>query len=342
MKKYFFNNEEVNIIEYDSIRNKKIILNNIKNNKFNINNFILKPKEIAVSDFTSNPNIVKLTPDFLFNELDDRIEILEMINENTVNKDSNDLVLNKFGSPLYTMHFTSMTSEDSYNREVIDYIVDNAKIEIDSDISVISEMNKRCLDYSIVERQFKKNNLAYINSALDEDIWCNTNKIRYILDSLKQVKTKYTLIIDGRDVLLTKSFDKEFINKFKSYNKPIVYNATLWRYPSIEEVGEIKGEDEITNEKYSSNNLNAGVCFGETETLIKFYEYAEEINKRIKNNHSEQFIIRHTRVAHPELVEIDYKCILFYSNNPVQQIKTCNFKDKKIFIVKNTENNKLL
>lgn len=227
---------------------------------------------------------------------------------------------------LYILHFpgTGMESEDSQH-----IIAETLKLKfnVSEDIAIISVMDEQCWKRSILREQCENNNIEILNPAINEKNWNNTKKIDYILEALKQTKKHYCLILDGRDVQICASLDNEFIEKFKCFGKPIVYNGTPNAYPpvvieSIQEVIAIKGK-----QKY----LNAGVCVGERNSLIKFYTKAAEINKKYPDNHSEQMIIRMTRKKYPDFATHD-------SNNNIFRIiheydtKTVNLDDGYLLI----------
>lgn len=207
---------------------------------------------------------------------------------------------NKDKGRLYVLHFpgTGMEYEDS--RHIIaDTLM--LKFSVSEDIEIISVMDEPCWKHSILRKQCENNGIKILNPAINEKNWNNTKKIDYILEALRQTKKQYCLILDGRDVQICASLDNEFIEKFKRFGKPIVYNGTPNAYPPvviepIQEVIAIKGK-----QKY----LNAGVCLGERDSLINFYLKAADINKRNPDNHSEQMIIRMARKNFPEYATHD-------------------------------------
>ena len=132
---------------------------------------------------------------------------------------------NKDGSRLYVLHFpgTGMDFEDS--RHIItDTLL--LKFKVSEDIGIISVMDKPCWEHSILRKQCETNGVEILNPAIDEKSWNNTKKIDYILEALQQTKKQYCLILDGRDVQICADLDSEFIEKFKSFGRPIVYNGT--------------------------------------------------------------------------------------------------------------------
>lgn len=198
---------------------------------------------------------------------------------------------NHNGEPLYVLHFPgdglaaySWIMEDNLCR----------KFTVSKDLSIISIMNYNYWKDSPLRMQCENNGVKLYNSALDENNWANPKKIDYILKNLGEIKTKYTLILDGRDVCICNDLDDAFLEKFKSLGYPIVYNGTPVPFPDvmiepIQETIKIKGK-----QKY----LNAGVCIGETKELIDFYNIAKTVkenNSSYESITSEQYLIRLAR-----------------------------------------------
>lgn len=218
-----------------------------------------------------------------------------MSNKNYLNKDMN---------PLYVLHFPG-TGDYGFENIIEDNLT--RTFTVHDDISIISIMNTSCWDTSPIRKQCDTNNITLYNSALNEENWDNTLKIKYILQSLDQITTKYCLILDGRDTVISHDLDDEFLEKYKSLNSPIVYNGTPTIYPHvpiepIQEVVKIKGKQKF---------LNAGVCIGEVDALKEFYTKAQEVNEKYSDNKSEQLIIRRTRRILPELCGHDAENLIF-------------------------------
>ena len=76
----------------------------------------------------------------------------------------------------------------------------NSKIKIPSEVQIITCSNDETS--SILIQQLKSNNIPYINKVPQGIEWDNRSKIRYILDALEEVTTKYVLILDANDVLI--------------------------------------------------------------------------------------------------------------------------------------------
>lgn len=183
------------------------------------------------------------------------------------------------------------------------------KIKVSDNLSIISIMNQQCYNTSPVAQQAEKNGFTLLNTALEENEWNNTLKISHILQNLEKVETDYALILDGRDTIITGNLNDAFIDRYKSFNAPIVFNATPFPHPR----GIIEPLTELIRIKGKSKYLNAGVCIGEVSALKTLYEKAAEINSMEFNNikNSEQLIIRKAKMKLPSLVKIDSESRIF-------------------------------
>lgn len=211
---------------------------------------------------------------------------------------------NQDGEELYVLHFPG-TGIDGHEKIIEDNL--ERTIKISENLSIISIMNKECWETSPIRKQCDYNNIKLYNNALEDTHWNNTLKINHILECLEEINTEYILIVDGRDVIIVNDLDDNFINKYKSFNIPIVYNGTPVAYPkkyieSLQELISIPGK-----QKY----INAGVCLGTKDALKEFYTKASEINKKYPTNNSEQFIIRITRKLNPSLAMQDSENKIF-------------------------------
>ena len=210
---------------------------------------------------------------------------------------SNKSYLNKDGEQLYVLHFPGTGIEG--HEYIIEQELDR-EIVVSANLSIISIMDKKCWDTSPVRIQCEKNNIPLYNTALDEREWNNTIKINHILNCLEQITTDYVLIVDGRDVIFVNDLDDNFIEKYKQFNKPIIYNGTPVSYPNNVIIEPL---NELLNIKGKQRYLNAGVCIGERETLKEFYQKAEIEKRNVdEDNRSEQLLIRKTKVKNPHLV----------------------------------------
>lgn len=206
--------------------------------------------------------------------------------------------------PLYILHFPGdgLIGHENIIEENLD-----RSFQISDEISIISIMNKECYNESFLAKQCEKNHIKIHNTALYESDWTNTIKIEHILQCLFKIDTPYVLILDGRDTIIIHDLDTEFLSKYKSFKTPIIYNGTPVAYPKkaiepIQEIIKIKGKQKF---------LNAGVCIGEKNALINFYEKAVKIKDNLCDNNSEQLIIRMCRQQNMLLAGIDHNNNLF-------------------------------
>ena len=208
--------------------------------------------------------------------------------------------------PLYVLHFPGTGLEGH-----MDIIKENLNrdISVSKDISIISIMNRQCYNLLFIVIQCYYNKIHLYNDALEEINWNNTLKISHILSVLDNINTKYALILDGRDTIIVNDLQEQFIETFKTFNSPVIFNGTPVAYPdvcieSLSELLQIKGKQKF---------LNAGVCFGTVEGLKNFYSKAQIINETMymTNNNSEQLIIRHTQNRYPNMVCVDHENKLF-------------------------------
>lgn len=206
--------------------------------------------------------------------------------------------------PLYVLHFPGNGFIGHQN-----ILLDNAerKIKVSDKLSIISIMNRSCFKNSILAKQCDLNHIKLYNTALEEDRWNNTIKIRHILQCLSQIDTDYALILDGRDTLIVNDLTDTFIEQYHAFHSPVIYNGTPAPYPNVI----IESLQELLSIPGKQKYLNAGVCMGARDSLISFYTRAEEINKTQYNNHSEQYIIRLTRKLYPKLAAVDSENSLF-------------------------------
>lgn len=163
------------------------------------------------------------------------------------------------GNLLYACHFPGGGKQKYLDK--FGYNV-NRIFTISDDISIISLMNTECKEKSLLDKQLAHNSIKYFNSKLalntPSSLWNNSLRAKMIVDLLKEIKTKYVLILDGNDVLITNNLDDDFIKKFESLNCSVLFNFT---------------------NTLSPGNLNAGVCFGVREDLLKIYS---ELANKVK------------------------------------------------------------
>lgn len=227
---------------------------------------------------------------------------------------------------IYLCHFPGDTAilQEQVEKELI-----NKKFSVDKQISLVCAFNININDGGLLP--FNKHISTFIDILYDDDLfdkeWDMSNKIHSILNSLKRCRTKYALVSDVRDVVITADIDKSFIDKFESMKCDIVYNATTSKFPKIS----LQSDNLIEGGSGVFKYLNAGICFGYTDKLIEWYEHCDV---RFENNKSEQFVIR--KMYEPKFnIKIDGERKLFRS---CHSYDTIFFKDKKELYLAHTNN----
>ena len=189
--------------------------------------------------------------------------------------------------------------------QIIDAINEH-EIVMPDDVEIVTITNRP--EMSILIEQLLKFDIDYINKAPKGGFWTNLKKIGFIIEGLQEVKSKYALILDADDVLLT----KDVINikyKFSLFQKELIFGATKNNFPDVL-IDKVRDRDFRGDFRY----LNAGACFGTVDACLRFYMKASEIlHKTLIYNplNSEQLIIRHTFKDSTEYVDFDYRCLLF-------------------------------
>ena len=180
-------------------------------------------------------------------------------------------------------------------------------------VTVITTFTEK--DASPLVYQLENNNVSYINSYKEEyGSFVMTDKIMYIVNALKEVKTELVLILDGYDVLI-QNFDNLLAN-FKDYNTRMLFNASKNNYPVVQ-IDQMPFRDYIGQ----FNHFNAGCAIGYTEDFLKFYSEAQELMNQegfFNPYNSEQYILRHIFAKYSEhmldkepYISIDYACKVF-------------------------------
>lgn len=209
----------------------------------------------------------------------------------------------------YVVHYFGESFEN--NKDKLENLIAN-DFQVSKDISIISVMNRDCYNNSYLIKQCNYNN---ININIPESTfnissveWKNTLKIDSIFKELEKVKTKYVLILDGKDTGILKDLDDSFINIFNELDCDIVFNYQLSNYP-------------LSTFNSKVNHLNAGVCFGRLDSLKEFYNLCSEMNKndeyisKYNSKPSEQYIVKKAALSSNLNIKIDSGFKLFYTSS---------------------------
>ena len=162
-------------------------------------------------------------------------------------------------------------------------------------------------DDTTLDYQLRLNNIDYLNPAKNYIWkWNNSKKVGFIIKALKKTKTEYALIMDGADVCVMSDLT-DIVERFKTYDKDIIFNATIWAYPKVE-IDNVENRQQYG--KYC--HLNAGCCIGKTKALLEFYTEVQKVIKADKSkNPSEQYYVRQVFDRHKDTVFFDYDCRIF-------------------------------
>jgi hypothetical protein len=189
---------------------------------------------------------------------------------------------------------------------VADYFKQQA-VSVPENVTIVTACNHP--EKSMLTAQLEKNGIAFINRAKKGGSWSNLKKPGYIGRALKEVTTGYVLILDAADVLFTGVGLDRLFEHFEECGKSLIFNATKSNYPN-ELIDRIPDRDFRGDFRY----LNAGCCFGRTETAIEFYRAAQELIEAgtvYNPKKSEQLIVRHIFRDRTEDVDFDWKCNIF-------------------------------
>ncbi len=184
--------------------------------------------------------------------------------------------------------------------------IEKQEIRMPNNVEIVTATNQT--QTSVLVKQLNKNNIDFINKVPQNCYWTNPKKIGYIIEGLQKVKSKYALILDASDVLLTNDIIN-IVDKFILFDKKIIFGATKSNYPDVL-IDKISNRDFRGDFRY----INAGTCIGTVKDCLSFYLRAKDILQGdfIYNpTRSEQLIIRETFKDATEYVDFDYQCTLF-------------------------------
>jgi len=167
----------------------------------------------------------------------------------------------------------------------------------------------------VLLEQCKKFDIPLINCVPDTydrtQPWYMPNKIKFFIETLKNIHTEYVLFLDGYDVLLTGLND--IIEKFEKQKYRILFGPSCNNYPEVI-IDQLYGRSKMGTYRY----FNAGCCMGHRDDLLKFYEEALEHIDEPNYFNSEQLVMRYAFAKYScdqkqTFVGIDYKCDIFQS-----------------------------
>lgn len=228
------------------------------------------------------------------------------------------------GNKIMIAHFPGKTKLEQDNARLLKTFSKRAFYKPDN-IGIVCAITQDQIANSPLVNQLQENKYAYYNSLDGRNImWKPERKILHVLDSLKLCKEEYALVLDGNDVAILSDLDN-IVDLFLSYNKQIIYNATIWMYPHIM-IELIENRGQYGQYCY----LNAGCAFGKTSDLIRFYEEAWSIVKTEPYPvESEQYYIRKLFDQHQDQVFFDWQCKIFQCWHKQKY----NYEDNKCYLL---------
>jgi hypothetical protein len=166
---------------------------------------------------------------------------------------------------------------NAYSRRLFDMgSLNTNMLSIPKDITIITLENDE--SKSVLIPQLRRSNIKFINAfELDEEHELpNLNssnliyKIDYIEKALHEVKTKYTLFLDSRDVMIF-NFD-DFMDKYELYGCDVLFGCDNGAYPD-----NVHLELENVYQGLDSRHINSGTIFGLTETMLELFTKMRDI-----------------------------------------------------------------
>jgi len=144
------------------------------------------------------------------------------------------------------------------------------------------------------------------NGAIDKFIYFN-EEIR-----LLDIKEKYILFVDSRDVLMYKDLN-EIKTKFEKYYPDcnLLFNGETNCYPNP------SLKDNYPNQDKKYKYLNAGMCIGRTDFILEFFSKISKYFVDYEKNWSEQgvwtdiFFKYQDECGDDNPIKIDYDCHIF-------------------------------
>lgn len=131
------------------------------------------------------------------------------------------------------------------------------------------------LEESVLERSAKKNGIKLSVLGRGTTQWINTLKISLASDFLDAVRTKFVLILDSNDVIIT-DIPKNILSMFES---KAVFGAEKVFWPQC---GNLTSESEKIQSDLNPDSpykfLNAGTVLGKTEFLKRYYDDLRKID----------------------------------------------------------------
>lgn len=170
-------------------------------------------------------------------------------------------------------------------------------------VGVVTCCNGPMLDQAELIVQLEKNNIPYVNPAVNVRCWENGMKPRLIVEAIISLDKKFThvLCLDSIDVMLNGAFERA-LPGYDSYCKPVLFGASRNNHPN-RIIDKVPDRDWRGNFRY----LNAGTSFGPRHLMLEFYEAVASLPR----HEQEQILVRTAFATRQDWVEFDWKCEMF-------------------------------
>lgn len=150
-------------------------------------------------------------------------------------------------------------------------VYSDVKLEKPQDLTILVVCSHDEKHYSL--KQLEDNGIEYVNGYFPYfDEWKNSNKLYYFREALKNINTKYTLVIDAFDTIIC-SFEG-LIEKFEKQNNKILFNAAELFVENDTNVDYPTNFESLGNNRY----LNSGCFIGYTDYLRQFFDFEYDTN----------------------------------------------------------------
>ena len=193
--------------------------------------------------------------------------------------------------------------------DFVNSIIESNKITIPKDLTIVTFATKDIINECTLIKQLKRYNIEFYNLCELYDTpkkWKNLYKIKLINKFISNVNTKYIMVLDALDILLSEDIYK-IIDIFNEMEYKIYYGSTINRYPK----NELEPKN-LINDKGDFKYLNSGTVIAETKYYKEFIKQCDENTDENINRHSDQFEIRKNYVLYDkDIISYDYKCELF-------------------------------
>lgn len=235
----------------------------------------------------------------------------------------------------YNGHQKSVLTE-----EFVNLLIGDKELKVPDDLTILTYATSNIVDFCPLIKQLNKHNIKYFNLCdfYGSENWNNTLKITYLSKYLNEyeVKTKYVIVLDAIDIILSDDFYK-IIDEFKKTGYKIFYGATSNRYPDVQ----LEPLELIQNKGYYKY-LNSGTVIAETEYLKDFINVCNNNIKEKNIWNSDQYEVRKNYINYDKtIISYDYETKLFITSGKMYQTLKY-FKDNVLLVGKSISSNKTM